>query len=125
MTRVVYDAGALIAAERGDRWMWRTHKVALLKDAVLVTTAPVVAQVSRSPRQARLHRFLGSCDVIGFVAEDAHAVGKLLAGSGSSDVVDAHLALVADGGHVLTSDPADLQRLAECLTPAPIIKPLG
>lgn len=55
---VVYDAGVLVAADRGDRDVWADHRVRLELGTAPVTTAPVVAQVSRSPRQAQLRRFL-------------------------------------------------------------------
>lgn len=114
--RVVYDAGMLVAADRGDRAAWADHRARLEFGLVPVTTAPVVAQVSRGPRQVPLRRFLRGCDVESFDAADAHRVGALLRAAGTDDVVDAHLALVAakgDGGEVWTSDPADLRRLAD------------
>lgn len=118
---VVYDAGALIAAESNDRRMWAEHRVRLEMGIVPLTTAPVVAQVSRSPRQAQLRRFLQGCDVAAFVDQQAHEVGALLARTSLSDVVDAHLALVAAARRatVLTSDPGDLAILSEQL-PTPI-----
>jgi len=44
---------------------------------------------------------------------DATAVGRLLAGSGTSDVVDAHVVHCARrrAQQVVTSDPDDLRRL--------------
>jgi hypothetical protein len=54
MTRVVYDAGALIAAERNDRRMWLEHRVRLELGIVPAVPSPVVAQVSRSSKQVRL-----------------------------------------------------------------------
>lgn len=110
----VYDAGLLIAADRGDRAVWADHRARLEAGLVPETTAPVVAQVSRSPRQVQLRRFLRGCDVVGFDAEEAHAVGLLLAKSGTADVVDAHVALAAarTGATVITSDPDDLRALA-------------
>jgi predicted nucleic acid-binding protein len=112
---VVYDAGVLVAAERGNREVWADHRVRLEIGAVPVTTAPVVAQVSRSPRQAQLRRFLRGCDIAPFVAEEAHDVGMLLGDAGVSDVVDAHVVRVAEklGVGVLTADVSDLSRLAE------------
>ena len=103
---VVYDPGVLVAAERGDRTVWAEHRVRLEVGAIPVTTAPVIAQVSRSARQAQLRRFLRGCDVIAFTAEDAHDVGELLAKTRTSDVVDAHVLHVADklGASVLTAD---------------------
>jgi hypothetical protein len=54
---VVYDAGALIAAERSDRAVWADHRVRLEIGLVPVTTAPIIAQVGRPERQAQLRRF--------------------------------------------------------------------
>lgn len=111
---VVYDAGLLIAAERNDRGVWADHRARLELDMVVLTTAPVVAQVSRGPRQVQLRRLLRGCDVVAFDAEYAHPVGALLAAAGASDVVDAHVVLVAGaiGADVLSSDVADLTALA-------------
>ena len=112
---IVYDAGVLVAAARGDRDVWADHRVRLEIRAVPVTTAPVVAQVSRSPRQAQLRRFLRGCDLAPFVAEEAHRVGTLLGDAGATDVVDAHVVLVPArlGASVLTGDVEDLSRLAD------------
>lgn len=122
---VAYDAGVLVAAERNDRAIWAAHRVRLELGLVPVTTAPVVAQASRSPRQVQLRRFLRGCQVIPFSAESAHEVGALVGVSGTSDVVDAHLVLVAAAtasGGVLTSDRQDLIRLAaHGSSPVPIV----
>jgi predicted nucleic acid-binding protein len=114
---VVYDAGVLVAADRNDREVWADHRLRLEVGMVPATTAPVVAQVSRSPRQAQLRRFLRGCSVVPFLADDAHSAGSLLGGSGMSDVVDAHVVLTAASASatVLTSDPDDLRRLSEQL----------
>lgn len=111
---VVYDAGVLVAADRGDRATWAEHRVRLEQDLVPTTTAPVVAQVSRSGRQAQLRRFLRGCDVVPFASDQAHEVGALLGASATSDVVDAHVAVVAarDASLVLSSDVGDLEHLA-------------
>ncbi len=112
---IVYDAGALVAAERSDREVWADHRVRLEAGAVPVTTAPVVAQVSRSPRQVQLRRFLRGCEVMAFTADETHDVGTLLGDAGVSDVVDAHLVRAAEklGASVVTADVRDLSRLAE------------
>jgi predicted nucleic acid-binding protein len=111
---VVYDAGVLVAAERNDRAVWADHRVRLEVGFVPVTTAPVVAQVSRSSRQTQLRRFLRGCSVVPFLADEAHSVGALLGGSGMSDVIDAHVVLTAASASatLLTSDPDDLRRLS-------------
>lgn len=53
-----------------------------------------------------------------FSEAQAHAVGALMAATGSHDVVDAHLAVVAGASEstVLTSDEGDLLALAAHLT---------
>ena len=113
----VYDAGVLIAADRNERAIWAEHRARLELGSVPVTTAPVVAQVSRSDRQVQLRRFLGGCSIVPFAADQAHQVGALLQAAGSADVVDAHLIAVAGstGAIVLSSDPKDLTRLADAV----------
>ncbi len=118
---VVYDAGVFVAAERNDRDVWADHRVRLELGFVPRTTAPVVAQVSRSPRQTQLHRILRGCEVVPFAPHESHEVGSLLGRAGTADVVDAHLVVTAAGwsAGVVTSDPDDLRRLANQL-PTPV-----
>jgi hypothetical protein len=115
MMNVVYDAGALVAAERNDRRLWADHRVRLEAGVVPVVPAPVVAQVSRSPRQAQLRRLLRGCDVPALDEATAHAVGRLLGRSGSNDIVDATVVTLAIGKHaqIVTSDRADVSRLVD------------
>jgi hypothetical protein len=122
---VVYDAAVLIAADRSNRATWAEHRVRLEHGLVPVTTAPVLAQVSRSPRQVQLRRFLRGCRIAPFAAERAHEVGALLGAAGSADVVDGHLVTVAAeaAATVLTADANDLNRLSACLDdPVPIVR---
>jgi len=109
---VVYDAGALVAVDRNDRAMWAEHRIRLEVGILPVVTAPVVAQVSRSGRQAQLRRFLRGCQIVPFEPAEAHTVGSLLAAAGMSDVVDAHVVVTGTGGVIVTSDPDDIGRLA-------------
>jgi hypothetical protein len=117
----VYDAGVLIAADRDDRGTWADHRVRLELGILPTTTGPVVAQVSRSGRQARLRRFLRGCEVVGFAPDQAHAVGAMLGAAAARDVVDAHVVVVAEAldAFLLTSDPNDLAKLAATL-PRPV-----
>lgn len=123
---VVYDAGVLVAADRSDRRIWADHRVRLEAGVVPLTTAPVVAQVSRAPSQAQLRRFLRGCEVAAFSPDQAHAVGSLLASVQMSDVVDAHVIVTAvhHSSAVLTSDSDDLNKLAAGLSPRVSISPL-
>lgn len=115
MTSVVYDAGALVAAERSDRNFWARHRVLLELGAAPVVPAPVVAQVSHGPRQVQLRRLLRGCEVVPLGEADAHTVGALLAASGTSDVVDATVVVVAlpRRASILTSDRHDISHLVE------------
>ena len=114
MSGVVYDAGALVAAERNDRGLWADHRVRLEAGVVPVVPAPVVAQVSRSPRQAQLRRLLRGCEVLALDELTAHAVGRLLGRSGTADIVDATVVTMAivTQTQIVTSDRDDVSRLA-------------
>ena len=121
---IVYDAGVLVAAERDDRNVWADHRIRLEVGAVPTTTAPVVAQVSRSARQVQLRRFLRGCEIAAFSPQQADEVGELLAKAGAFDVVDAHVVVIAaaTGSPVLTSDPDDLRRLSNHLPTLVVIR---
>lgn len=118
----LYDAGVFVAAERDDRDVWADHRARLELGLIPQTTAPVVSQVSRSPRQVPLRRMLRGCDIVGFAPGDSHEVGALVAGASTSDVVDAHLVVVASRRRatVLTTDVEDLRHLADQL-PTPVL----
>ena len=114
---MVYDAGALIAADRSQRTIWAEHRARLELGFVPITTAPVIAQVSRSARQPQLRRFLRGCEVVAFTDQDAREVGALAGKAKVSDVVDVHVVLVADrrGFGVVTSDQSDLKAVVSAL----------
>ena len=109
------DAGALIAFERGSDDVREHLRFVRQRGGTVAVPATVVAQTWRSPRQADLARLLKGRDVaiVALDTVDARAVGALLALSGTRDVVDAHVVLVARrfASGVLTSDPDDLHRL--------------
>ena len=113
MSTVVYDAAVLVAADRNDRRAWAEHKARLELGVVPSVPAPVVAQVSRSPQQAQLRRFLAGCVVVPLGENEAHEAGRLLGKSRTSDVVDAIVVTVALRWKavILTSDPDDIKRL--------------
>jgi predicted nucleic acid-binding protein len=114
MSGVVYDTGALIAAERNDRKLWADHRVRLETGVVPVVPAPVVARVSRSARQAQLRRLLRGCEVLALDESMAHAVGRLLGRSDTADIVDATVVTmaIAQRAQIVTSDRGDVSRIA-------------
>lgn len=117
MMSAAYDAGALIAAERGDRAFWRLHSQLLEHGRRPVVPAAVLAQVWRGGPQPRLSTLLRGCDVEPFTEAVARAVGRVLAVSGTGDVVDASVVFAAAraGRSVVTSDRRDLERLADAI----------
>ena len=115
---LTYDAGGLVAAERNDRRMWTIHKAALLRRELITVPAVVLAQVWRDGAgQARLGQLLAGCEIEVFGGRMAKAVGRLLAASGTSVLVDAAVVVAASGRGdlVITSDPRDLSALAGTL----------
>ncbi|MGH9064251.1 MAG: twitching motility protein PilT [Acidimicrobiales bacterium] len=113
---IVYDAGALIAAERGRRPVLALHTRMLQRRLRPVVPATVLAQVWRGGPQASLSRVLSGCRIEeGFAERDARRIGTWLARSGITDVVDAHVVAVAGrspGSVVYTEDVGDLRRIA-------------
>lgn len=109
----VLDAGALIAADRGEARLTALLAVAAARREPVRVPTSVVAQVWRDgARQARLSRLLAAISEVPLDDRRARRVGELLRTAGSSDVVDgAVIELAGDRDVVLTSDPADLERL--------------
>jgi hypothetical protein len=110
---IVFDSGALIALERGDR------RIAVLLDEATaggvgaVTSSACVAEVWRNPaRQARLTRALAGFRECSLDPAAARACGTLLAQAATDDIADAALCqLAGDGDTILTSNPSDMARL--------------
>jgi hypothetical protein len=113
MKPVVYDAGALIAAERSERRVWAEHRVRLEAGLIPLVPAPVVAQVSRSPKQAQMRRLLRGCEVIAFDEAAAHTAGTLLDKTRTRDVVDASVVelSIRKQANVVSDDAEDIRRL--------------
>jgi hypothetical protein len=112
MSRVILDAGAYVAFERGDTAV-RAHIAAARRlGHELTTTSPVVAQVWRSARQALVSKLVAATRVDAPTEASARRAGELLAATRTKDVVDAFVVLLArDGDVILTSDLRDLRVL--------------
>lgn len=116
MAGVTLDAGGLIAVDRNDRHVTVLLARAAETRARVTIPASALAQAVRRPeRQVRLARLVRqpTTDVIPLDRVDATNVGRLLAASGTADVVDAHVVICARRAdqRVVTSDPDDLRRL--------------
>lgn len=117
---LVLDAGAFIAAERRDERM--VALVAELHKAriPLVTSAGVVGQVFRggTGRQVPVSFLLRQTTVVDLTYAVARVLGRMLGSTKTSDVIDAHVVLLARERDwiVITSDPDDLRRIDSGLT---------
>ncbi len=115
---ITYDAGALIAAERGERQMWARHRALLLRREVPTVPAPVLAQAWRgTARQAQLARLTAGCHLETLDEDRAKATGTIASRARTSDIVDACVVEGALRRHdlVMTSDPGDLHAIATAL----------
>jgi hypothetical protein len=113
---ITMDAGGLIGVDRNDRRIVVLLARARETGSRITVPASALAQAVRQPqRQARLARLLRqpTTDVIPLDRVDATNVGRLLAASGTSDVVDAHVVICARRARqqAVTSDPNDLRAL--------------
>lgn len=124
MSALILDAGALVAVDRDDRAMIARLRLAQRAGLDLRSNAMVIAQVwrDRQGRQASLARMLRAVDVRAVSQEDGRAAGVLLAAVGTADPIDATVVLLAaPGDRIVTSDPADLGRLAAAAANSPLI----
>ncbi len=111
---MILDAGVFIALDNPAK---RRIVVALVEKMLAegttpVTTETVLAQAWRNPAtQVPMARLVATTTVHPF--GDPQTVGLRCARSGTSDVVDASLAVLADqlGLTIVTTDPDDMARL--------------
>ena len=115
MAALTLDAGALIAAERGDAKFWGFVKATL--DLDFLIPASVVAQAWRGARSARVAQLIDSSFVVSLDDELARRVGELCGRSRTADIVDASVAVVAHrfGADILTGDTSDISHLVATL----------
>ena len=122
---LVLDAGALIAVDRGDRDVGSRLRSAFAAGHPVHVPAGVIGQAWRNPsRQAQLSRVLKRCEEVVLDGSAARASGQLCGKAGTSDVIDASVAVAVavaeadrrDGDVVLvTSDTRDLGMLLAVL----------
>lgn len=113
---VVLGAGALIAFERGDGRPRALVREALRAGARLLIPAGVLGQVWRgASRQVPLRALMKGPTTAVPVLDQvlAEAAGVLCARTGTSDVIDASVVLIArrERAVVVTSDVDDIERL--------------
>jgi hypothetical protein len=115
VTALVYDAGALIAAERDNRRFWEIHRRALRRGERPIVPATVLAQVRRGGAERGLAKVLEGCRVAVLDQTAADLVGALLGAAGRDDIVDAHVVIccLAARAGCVTTDRGDIIHLAE------------
>lgn len=116
MAGITLDTGGLIAVDRNDRRVTVLLARASETRARVTVPASALAQAIRRPeRQVRLARLIRqpTTDLIDLDRVDATNVGRLLAASGTADIVEAHVVVCARRAQqrVVTSDPNALRRL--------------
>jgi hypothetical protein len=113
MTRLVLDAGAFIAFEKGDASVRALLASARRLGMDVLTSAPVVGQVWRDGRrQALLASLVAATNARAPDLAAAKRAGELQSKAHLNDAVDALLAdLARDGDALVTSDPGDLSPL--------------
>ena len=112
--KVVYDAGALVAAERRSRRMLDMHRLFLNAGRTPIVPTVVLGQVWRGVRrEAALALMLNACQPHVLDVITAKLGGQLCAVAGTSDLADAVVAVLAMSyeAPIVTSDPDDLRRL--------------
>ena len=115
MSGITFDAGGLIALDRGDRRVLALLARAAERGMRVTVPATALAQVIRRPaRQARITRLVRQAHRPRATRRpDATATGLLLAARGTADIVDGHVVICARRAEqiVVTSDAGDLRRL--------------
>ena len=112
---LIFDAGALVALERGDRAMWLRLKSAHRAGEPPRTHGGVIGQTWRGKgsKQALLAKALDGLEVRALDEAAGRSAGALLAKAGGRDVIDAAVVLLAqDDDQIFTSDLDDFEPLA-------------
>ncbi|MFC0862475.1 PIN domain-containing protein [Sphaerimonospora cavernae] len=125
--RYVFDTGALIQLERGDRRLREILKRVTKAEAEAIIPQTVIAEVWRGgPRQARVAALLKLADdasaeavsIDELTPERSRQIGKKIGESGHDDIVDVNVALSARDvrsgqlrATVLTADRNDLLKV--------------
>jgi len=123
-----FDTGMLIALDRNEREAWTVLRRLVDRGEVPTVPTVVTAQAWRDGRrQARLAQALRDCRADPLGDDVARRAGELCGRAETSDVVDAVVIETARhrGDDVYTSDIDDLEHLADHITRAIAIVPIG
>ncbi|HUZ25162.1 MAG TPA: PIN domain-containing protein [Streptosporangiaceae bacterium] len=117
MPAIVYDTGALLAAERRNPDFLGLHDELTGARIRPIVPAVVLARAWRGGPQHQVSRVLKGCEIVPDDQRIARAAGLARAASGTADVVDAIVIVTAvqHQAPVVTSDPGDLTRIADSI----------
>ncbi len=117
MRAIVYDTGALLAAERRNPDFLALHDELTAAHIRPIVPVVVLAQAWRGGPQHQISRVLKGCDILADDQRTGRAAGIACGASGTSDVVDAIVVATAvqHQAAVVTSDPEDLTHLADSI----------
>jgi predicted nucleic acid-binding protein len=117
MRSIVYDTGALVAAERNSPDLLALHDEITAARVRPIVPVVVLAQAWRGGPQHQLSRLLKGCEIVPDDQRIGRAAGVLCKSSGTADVVDAIVVVTAvqHQAAVVTSDPDDLEHLADAI----------
>ncbi len=112
---LVYDTGALISAERGDRRFWALHARALQRKIRPIVPAGCLVESWHGGRSANVSRLLEGCEVEVLEESPAKRAGvlrqKCQDAVGPIDAMVVETALRRKAA-VITSDRSDIESLA-------------
>jgi hypothetical protein len=117
MPAIVYDAGALLAAERRNPDFLALHEEVTKSRIRPIVPVVVLAQVWRGGPQHQISQVLKACDILPDDQRIGRAAGIACGASGTTDVVDAIVIVTAvqHQAPIVTSDPGDLTRIADSI----------
>jgi len=114
---IIYDTGALLAAERRSPDFLALHDELTAARIRPIVPVVVLAQAWRGGPQHHISRVLKACDIIPDDERTGRAAGVACAASATTDVVDAIVVATAvrHQAPIVTSDRGDLSRIADAL----------
>jgi predicted nucleic acid-binding protein len=114
---IVYDTGALVAAERRNPDFLALHDELTAARIRPIVPVVVLAQAWRGGPQHQISRVLKGSDIFPDDERTGRAAGVACGASGTCDVVDAIVVATAVRyqASVVTSDPDDLTHLADSI----------
>jgi rRNA-processing protein FCF1 len=117
MPAIVYDTGALLAAERRNPDFLALHDEVTSARIRPIVPVVVLAQAWRGGPQHQISRVLKGCDIPPDGQATGRAAGVACAVSGTADVVDAIVIATAvrHQAPIVTSDPRDLTHIADSI----------